>query len=545
MEIDPLIEQLAFGKTTPKLSRCMGIYLSPEVIYVSEAHVAKGKVVVDHLVRVPVPVPEAGKEGGTTPTLATDFLSDIPKLSALIRQAISQLRWNSKDVVITLSHHLGLLRYFTMPEVERRFWKSAIPLEAKKFIPVPLDMLSLDYQVSPMPAGPDNRPRQAALVACVPSKSLPNITALMGALGLRVIGLEVAPCSVLRLWNSIEPGKLREPYGQVHFDGGSVRVLISDKGIPVFFREVFLGPEAYVSDQRKVDLGGCVAFAQKQLSIPNLAAVRVSGSTPELAAWKDVFAGELSMPVENHDTAGLLGIKGGDWGGFSSVGAALRYIVPSMLTLELSPVGKIGDPERLAVKYFFGFSLLAAAYFLGAGAWQNVNLWLKSRTLHSFAPQPDIETIFKGKSSTEIEAMLASMQVQSAALPELGPSRMRVVPVLKAIVDALPEKVWLTRVSVSNPLKPGLANPHEIRLNGHSMGANVGDEQQKALDFKDNLSRSPALNKIFDDINIQISRQTQTGETGPGSAVERDAYKRKLEQRTMFDIVLKVRKKTP
>mgnify|MGYP001620041602 CR=1 FL=1 len=189
MEIDPLIEQLAFGKTTTKLSRCLGLYLSPEVIYVSEIHSAKGKVVVDHLVRVAVPVPDQDKEAGTSPTLVTDFLSDTPKLSALIRQAISQLRWNSKDVVVTLSHHLGLLRYFTMPAVDRRFWKSAIPLEAKKFIPVPLDMLSLDYQVSPMPAGPDSRARQAALVACVPSKNLPNISALISALGLRLVGM--------------------------------------------------------------------------------------------------------------------------------------------------------------------------------------------------------------------------------------------------------------------------------------------------------------------------------------------------------------------
>ncbi|MBI5883109.1 MAG: pilus assembly protein PilM [Elusimicrobia bacterium] len=546
MEIDSLIEQLAFGKTTPKLSRCLGLYLSPEVIYVSEIHYLKGKLVVDHLVRVPVPVPDQSKEAGTSPTLVMDFLSDIPKLSALIRQAISQLRWNSKDVVVTLSHHLGLLRYFTMPAVDRRFWKSAIPLEAKKFIPVPLDMLSLDYQVSPMPAGPDNKARQAALVACVPSKNLPNISALMESLGLRLVGMEVAPCSVLRLWNAIEPAKVREPYGQVHFDGGSVRVLISDKGLPVFFREVFLGPEAYVSDQRKVDLGGCVAFAQKQLSIGNLAAIRVSGSTPEIAAWKEAFDAELSMTTEAHDTAGLLGIKGGDWGGFASAGAALRHVVPSQVTLELSPIGKIGDGERLAVKYVFGLSLILTLLILAVGSWHHFQCFVKTRTLRSYAPQPDLEAVFKGKSSAEIEVLIGAMQEQSSGLPDLsGNARVRTIPVLKAIVEALPEKVWLTRIAISNPIKTNLSNPLEVRLTGHSMGANVGDEQQKALDFKANLSLSPVLNKIFDDINIKIDRQDQSADGGTGAGQsDRDAFKRKLEQRTMLDVTMKVRKKT-
>ncbi|MBI4677947.1 MAG: pilus assembly protein PilM [Elusimicrobia bacterium] len=546
MEIDPLIEQLAFGKVTPKLSRCLGVYLSPDIIYVCEVHTVKGKPVVDHLVRVPVPVPEQGKEPSTNPTLVTDFLADVPKLSALIRQAISQLRWNSKDVIVTLSHHLGLLRYFTMPAVDRRFWKSAIPLEAKKFIPVPLDMLSLDYQVLPMPMGPDNRPRQAALVACVPSKNLPSISALMESLGLRVVGMEVAPCSMLRLWNAVEPAKVREPYAQVHFDGGSVRVLISDKGLPVFFREVFLGPEAYVSDQRKVDLGGCVAFAQKQLGVGNLAAVRISGSTPELAGWKDAFGSELSMTAESHDTAGLLGIKGGDWGGYASVGAALRFIAPSAMTLELSPVGKIGDGERLTVKYFFSISLLASLILAALGAVNHLKYWNKTRGLRAFTPQPDIEALFKGKSPMDIENMIASMQDQLSNLPDLsGAGRPAVVPMLKAMVDALPEKVWLTRILISNPIKPGVSNPAEIRLTGHAMGANVSDEQTKALEFKDKLGRSPALTRIFDDIAIQLSQQAMTQDSGASPVQsERDSYKRKLEARTMFDITMKVRKKT-
>ena len=123
MAIDEVVDALAFGAKTEKVSACLGLYLGPETIYIAETHLEKGKLIVDHLVRIPVPAPEAGKGSGrpTGSTLNTDFLMDNAKLSALIRQSMSQVRWNTKDVMLTLSHHLGLLRYFAMPAIERRF----------------------------------------------------------------------------------------------------------------------------------------------------------------------------------------------------------------------------------------------------------------------------------------------------------------------------------------------------------------------------------------------------------------------------------------
>jgi Tfp pilus assembly PilM family ATPase len=181
MQMDEAIDMIAFGATTQKVSSCLGLYLSPETIYIAETHLEKGKVIVDHLVRIPVPAAEAAKSpaGPTTATLNTDFLLDNAKLSALIRQSMSQVKWGTKDVMITLSHHLGLLRYFAMPAVDKRFWKSSVPLEAKKYIPIPFELLSHDYQCVPLPAAADGKPRQGALVAVTQKKNLANISALL------------------------------------------------------------------------------------------------------------------------------------------------------------------------------------------------------------------------------------------------------------------------------------------------------------------------------------------------------------------------------
>jgi len=41
-----------------------------------------------------------------------------------------------------------------------------------------------------------------------------------------------------------------------------VRIMVVDRGIPVFFREVFLGEDAALSDMRKIDLSGCFLRAE-------------------------------------------------------------------------------------------------------------------------------------------------------------------------------------------------------------------------------------------------------------------------------------------
>ncbi|HEX4046770.1 MAG TPA: pilus assembly protein PilM, partial [Elusimicrobiota bacterium] len=281
-KLDALVEQLAFGADPAKGGSCLGLYLSPEVVYLSETHSAAGKLVVDHMVRIPIPV--ESKAAGATATMNTDFLADPAKIGGMIRQSMSQLRWNSKNVRVTLSHHLGLLRYFAMPGMDRRFLRSAVPLEAKKYIPIPFDVLAHDFSAAPLPSDATGKQRLGILIAVTQKKNIANVQGLLASLGLTLVGLEVAPCSVLRLWQTADPQKDGSAYAHVHIDGGSVRIMVVDHGVPVFFREVFLGADAGAADMRKIDLSGCLAFVQKQLGLATVSRLHVSGNLAGLPA---------------------------------------------------------------------------------------------------------------------------------------------------------------------------------------------------------------------------------------------------------------------
>lgn len=545
MALEDIVEQLAFGKTTRKEGACLGMYLSPETIYIAETRVEKGKIAVDHLVRIPVPIPESTAKGGgpSTSSLNTDFLNDNVKLGVLIRQSMSQIRWNTKDVMVTLSHHLGLLRYFSMPAIERRFWKSAVPLEAKKYIPIPFDALAHDYQVSPFPPDAANKARQGALVAVTQKRNLANVIALLEGLGLILVGMEVAPCSVLRVWESLDRNMQGRTHCQVHFDGGNIRILLADKGLPVFFRELFLGSDAALSDIRKVDLGGCVTFAQKQLAVGQLAQVRVSGTNSSLRGWQDAFSQELGVPVAAQDTAGMLGIKGGDWGGYAAIGASVRFSTPTSIMLDLGKVGKISDEEKRTATDIFIAATLLTAWFLVVGLFRQFVYTAKSRELNQYQRDPAIEQVFSGRSKEDIDEMFKEMAEQVRITAIVSSERIKVSDVMRDVVNSLPEKVWITRMALSNPMEnAGAAGGRGLmlELNGHAVAATVGQEQDLALKFRDKLQSAPVIGKMLPDIQMSVSGKPVAVDTS--QAMDPDQLARNLEQRTTFTVVAKARK---
>ncbi|MDX6768471.1 MAG: pilus assembly protein PilM [Elusimicrobiota bacterium] len=540
---DALIEQLAFGSDRPRLATCLGLYLSPETIYISETHKDKsGKIVVDHLVRIPVP--SDGKAAGATATMNTDFLTDPKKVGDLIRQSMAQIRWNSKNVRVTLSHHLGLLRYFAMPAMERRFLRSAIPLEAKKYIPIAFDALANDWQSAPMPPDAAGRARTGVLIAVTQKKNLANITGLLDSLGLKLVGLEVAPCSVLRLWQGVNPPAGPDPYAQVHFDGGAVRVLISERGLPVFFREVFLGEEATLADLRKVDLAGCLSFVSKQLNLPRVGRVFVGGSNASLPQFIEAFSQESGAPAEPQDTAKALMIKGGDWGGFASIGASAKDLVESPVALDLAATDRVTEEERAVARDIFIAGAALAAFFALTGIYNNMTYGMRARELSNYQVDPDVKLALQGRAGPDIQQQLTDMQAQLDQLRTLTRAdRPKLSAVLREIVSLMPQSVWLTGVTVANPLgttpdKAGL----EISLKARAQGQSSAEEQDMAFQFQETLRRSELLGKLFE-VNMSLQAKVDQpggGEGAPG--MDPRALTQKIEERTGFTLVLKAKK---
>ena len=545
--IDDLIDQLAFGKTAPKPGPVLGMYLSPEVIYLAETHFDKGGIVVDHLVRIPVPAPEkpAAAPGAPTATgtLNTDFLMNNEKLTALIKQSMGSIKWGTKDVFVTLSHHLGLLRYFAMPTVDRRFWQAAVPLEAKKYIPIPFDALSHDFQIVPLPPDASNKPRQGALISVTQRKNLANVSQLLAGLDLKLIGMEVAPCSVLRMWEALDQPRQGKTHCQVHFDGGSIRILLADKGLPIFFRELFLGKDTSLGDLRKIDLSGCTSFATKQLGSGQVGQAFVSGNVANLPEWQDAFSKELGITTEVHDTPTRLGIKGGDWGGYAAIGASLRLLTASPITLDLGQVGKITEDERKTARDILFASFAVAIFFGVVGLYRSFSYTYKARELATYATDADVDAVFSNKGPADIEQMLAVMNKQASVAGVASNDPVKTTVLLQDLVNSMPENTWLTDIHYKNPLTKDNINVLALELTGRAKGPSVSTEQDLAFEFRDKLLKSAALGKVFPEIQVSVTGKPV--DIDQSKAMTPEALQAMLEERTLFQATMKKGKGAP
>ena len=537
---DSIVEQVAFGKEVRKPAPSLGLYMSPDTIYLAESHLDKdGKLVVDHLVRIPIPAAVKGGPAANA-TMNTDFLTDPQKVAGLIRQSMSQMRWNAKNVRVTLSHHLGLLRYFSMPLMERRFLKTAIPLEAKKYIPIPFDVLAHDFQTVPLPVDAGGKPRVGVLIAVTQSKNLVNIQGLLDSLGLKLDGLEVAPCSVLRLWQGVDPIKDKGAFAHIHMDGGNVRVMVSEHGVPVFFREVFLGADPTLNDLRKIDVAGCLSYIQKQLGIPGVVRVRVSGNVANIEEMRAAFSAEAGVEAVIQDTPSLLSVKSGDWGGYAALGASAHALVPTPMTLDLAASDRVSDEERQTARDVILIGGAAAIVLGCMGIFKSVTYTYRARELRKYPLAQDVKKVIGGKTNAQIDSQLLEMQKQLDQLKAVTPTdRPKLSAVLREIIGLMPEKLWVTHVSVLDPLLDAERAPFHLTISGHVADQSVTDEQALAFKFKDDLLKSTLINRNFD-VQISIQRApSMAGESLVGLDPER--LRRKLEERTEFsmDIVSK------
>lgn len=146
--------------------------------------------------------------GLTEPKETNDFrttdLSD-QQLGGLIRKVISEMKPKTKKAVISLpvaSSFSTLVELPAMPESEL---VAAIPFEAKKFIPIPLNEVELDWSVVERKAQPRTGPTLILLVA-VPKEVIKKYAQVARIAGLNLLALEQEAFSLARSLIGSKPG---------------------------------------------------------------------------------------------------------------------------------------------------------------------------------------------------------------------------------------------------------------------------------------------------------------------------------------------------
>ncbi len=532
---EKLIDEWAFGIKAPKVSQNLGIYLGPSVAYIAQSHLNKGRLVLDQLFRVALPKPKVvapPKESSQMP--GAELWGDFNDILDVVRPAIGKLVNAPKEVVVSLSPELSLFRYFQMPQIEQRFWKTAIPLEAKKHIPFAFQGLTSDYQVFPSAVSiPDGKGVQGVLFAVTSKSTWEGARDLMKGLKLEMVAMETSVNSYLRFLLAMDKGIADPACLWVHFSDVKVRIVGFAKGVPLLLREADWYPNA---DLRTLGLSSLADFMSHKLGFGPIRKCLVSGGANE-----SILAGlsqEMNLQAEPKNPGLPLGIKGGDFESYVAIGSSFRFTAPSPANIDFSASMKVTDGERKAAMFVFGASVFVAALFVVLGLFSGFQVFMKSRELSGIKRDRHVEALFRGKSQADIQKMISKIEKETAFLGGASSKRNDPSILLEDITDSMPENLWLIDIELDNPLpQPGrnLGQGMNLKLSGYSTANSRMGEEEHARNFKEVLEGLPDFKKFSVQIQLQ---KGQSQEMSGGVNKDPHEAERQREERTGFNITI-------
>ncbi len=184
-------------------------------------------------------VPTTPTSGGKVAQLSDD------DIAWGIKELLRQMQTKSRDVIASIQSYSTFSTVVTMPYLSQEDLAKTIPFEARKYVPIPLSEVVLDWSIinlaqptpaTPAPAQPGQPPVSAALPAtptveiylvAVPKVETMRYQTIMKNSGLTLKALELENSALIRgvIGNDLNP------YTIVNIGGRSTSIVIVDAGV--------------------------------------------------------------------------------------------------------------------------------------------------------------------------------------------------------------------------------------------------------------------------------------------------------------------------
>lgn len=174
-------------------------------------------------------------------------------MAEVINTCLAEGNIVSKDAVIMVSGPQVFIRRVTLPPIPQEELEAALPFEAAKYVPFPIEQAALDYVIMGEKEEEGVKKLDILLVA-TPREAVEQELSIARAAGLRPVALSVAP---MALWNAFQLSEIEAEEKMVALlDIGYKRTTISffNKGVLEFTRTINLGGNDITESLRIVSL---------------------------------------------------------------------------------------------------------------------------------------------------------------------------------------------------------------------------------------------------------------------------------------------------
>lgn len=146
-----------------------------------------------------------------------------------IKEVIKRANIGSADVIASIPSFSTFATVIEMPYVSNDDLLKAIPFEAKKYVPIPLDEVALDWSIVGVNNHPADNSKSSTIevfLAAVPKDETSRYHEIMKAAGLKLKALELENSALIRalLGNDLSPTVI------VNIGGRSTSIIIVNRG---------------------------------------------------------------------------------------------------------------------------------------------------------------------------------------------------------------------------------------------------------------------------------------------------------------------------
>lgn len=161
---------------------------------------------------------------------------DLPdeQIAAAVSEIVRTADMKARDAVASVSSFATFATVITLPYTTEEELAKTVPLEASKYIPVPLDQVILDWSIigvagkegAPLPTTPTTNTSVEVFLAAVPKDETARYQRIMKAAGLNLVALELENSSLVRaiLGNDLSPTAI------LNIGGRSTSIVIVSRG---------------------------------------------------------------------------------------------------------------------------------------------------------------------------------------------------------------------------------------------------------------------------------------------------------------------------
>lgn len=161
------------------------------------------------------------------------------KLAEALNDVLKEASATTKSVALSIPMRQSLVAVIKMPQMQEKQLAQMIPIEARKYIPVPITEVALDWFVIPkidpepddyegVPEGQHKIPQTEVLVVAIHNDVLQNFSALVAKTELDASFFEIEMFSTVR--SVIESGD-NTPVMMCDFGAGATKVYMVERGI--------------------------------------------------------------------------------------------------------------------------------------------------------------------------------------------------------------------------------------------------------------------------------------------------------------------------